>query len=151
MADDNASPGADARVDVARRLIRQTDTMDRLRGWGLLASIMAGASFVAVAGVAPPGWVAIPAVSAVAGGYLLVRYIWARADYRHSFVAARERFALPAAAYTSPRRYFDDHGVEYSAPPPRDPVTRLVNRVSAAVIALALLAIAVLIRVAEMR
>jgi hypothetical protein len=141
MADDNASTRDDARVDAARVLVGQADAVERLRGWGVLATAFAAASFVAVAGVAPPGWVAVPVVSAVLGGYLLIRHARARAAFRRSFAELSDRFAIPAAARNDPRRYFDDHAVPHGVPAPAQPA-----RLPTGLVALVLLALGVLVR-----
>ena len=143
---DEASTRDDARVAAAQQLIRRADTVERLRAWGMLASMFAAASFIAVAGVVPPGWVAIPVASALIGGYLLIRHAKARAEYRRCFRGQSEQLALPLAARNDPRRYFDDHGVAHGVPGSRDAAVRLLARIPAPVVALALLAAAVLIR-----
>src|SRR5262245_32641937 len=98
MADDDSCARDDVRIVAARHLVRQADTAERLRDWSLLAFMIATASFVAVAGVAPPGWIAITAITAVLGGYLSVEYGRARRHYRRTFATVSERLAFPAVA-----------------------------------------------------
>jgi hypothetical protein len=146
MADDDPFVRDDARLVVARHLVRQADTAERLRGWSLLAFMFATASFVAVAGVAPPGWIAITAVTTVLGGYLSVEYSRARRHYRRTFATVMERLAFPAVAHNDLRRYFDDHRIDHRIPASRDPAVRLLERIPTPVLALVLLALAELVR-----